>query len=232
MPNLMNVHQPKWYTDMITRLIQGAGNYKVHVPKDYGPGPSILLAGTGTLGYFGEMSMDGLVASASLSTLTGYFEGTVQSFDNAWLKCIDQGKVLYVAKTPLRIDTHGSSLHTRGMLLGSKQVTLLGRTFKVRVMTGGNADPAAVAGGEWSRIMYGLCNTRPVGAVALANFSENQLRMNGTLTGRASWCQEKAASNGNYLIRGHTGVQGFGGGSNIGANGSVFGWRPVLELIP
>lgn len=214
------------------RLIQGAGHYKPQVPDDFGPGPSIILTGNKTLGYFGEMTPAELIASPSLGTLCGYNEGLAMPTGNAWLKCIDNGKVLYISKTPMRNETTAGNLNIAGILHG-KEITLLGRRFKVRVLTGGDADPAAVAGGEWSRLMYGLCSTRPAGFTpVLANFSEATLGMNNNRNGSANWCQEKHTASGYYTIRGHAGVQSFAGGQNIGSNAFVFGWRPVLELIP
>lgn len=215
---------------MISRLLQGAGHYEPQVPDDFGPGPSIILTGNKTLGYFGEMTMAELVTTTSLASLVGYLEGIAQGTGNAWLKCIDNGKVLYIAKTPMRNEVTAEAMNAKGILYG-KEITLLGRKFKVRVLTGGSADPAAASGGEWSRVMYGLSQGRPAGTPILADYYDVQLGMNNSRNGSATWCQEKHSS-GLYVIRGHAGVQSFAGGQNIGSNAFVFGWRPVLELVP
>lgn len=199
------------------------------IPKDYGPGPNIILTGDENLGYLGQMAMEDFIRSPDLSTLVNNLDGQAITYNNAWLKCIDNGKVLYVAKTPLRKDATWAHLNSRDIVAG-KIVTFLGRQFKVRLFTGGNTNPSTAAGGEWDRIMYGLCTARPVGSPVLANFSESELGVGSSQNGRATICQEKTTT-GTMVIRGAAGLKHYGGGTNIGSNGDIFGWRPVLELI-
>jgi hypothetical protein len=201
------------------------------IPKDYGPGPSTFLAGNDTLGYMGEIPMNSFVNVAQVSSLVGLSRGDVLGTTSGWLKCVDNGKVLFIAKAALREDAQWGTLNGLGIVFGTKVITILGRQFKVRLLTGGNGDPSSAAGGEWDRLMYPLCVTRPAGTPILANFSEAILGLGSTTDGRANLVQEKAAD-GKMIIRGYPGLKGYGSGTNIGSNGNIFGWRPVLELIP
>lgn len=203
-----------------------------HKPKDYGPGPSIILSGDEQLGYFGQVGASLVATSAELSALAGYTQGVaISDTSPMWLKFIDNGKVLFVSKRPLRHSVTVEEMQRLGIRLG-KMITLKGRQFKIRLMTGGNADPATVAGGEWDRLMYPICVARPAGVPAWDGFSPADLGINtNSSSGGATFCQEKWASNNYYTIRGFTGLTYGGGGNNIGSNGGVFGWRPVLELV-
>jgi hypothetical protein len=217
---------------MISRLLQGAGSYEPRIPVDYGLGPSIILAGNENLGYFGQVAPIEVIQSNDLATLVGYGQGTaIPDADPQWLKFIDNGKILYVAKRPLRYNVNVEGMQAVGIRTG-KIVTIKGRQFKVRLLTGGNADPATASGGEWDRLIYPVCTTRPVGTPVLAAIPPGELGITTSAnSGGATFCQDKWASNGYYIIRGYTGLTFVAGGNNIGSNGGLFGWRPVLELV-
>jgi hypothetical protein len=198
---------------------------------DYGPGPNQLVGGDRNSGYFGLMTTDKLVTPATLAQLVGLTAGTAFNGTAPWFKFIDNGKILYVASKPLRYGISQINLDQLSLRTG-KEVTFLDRRFKVRCLSGGNANPSTASGGEWDRLMYRMSGNSPQGVVRFAAYDDAQLGINGSLNGRATYCQETDKNTNYPVIRGHGGITSYGGGNNIGSNASVFGWRPVLELIP
>jgi hypothetical protein len=205
---------------------------KPAIPKDYGPGPTTLLTGTPTLGYFGALTPAAFITGSALSALAGVAAGEVHSTTTDWLKFSLDGKVVYVPKAPIRRVLTWDQLNAAGVVFG-KEVTFGGRRYKVRLMTGGDADPSSVAGGEWNKLMYGVCTGRPAGTLVLANFSNTELNVVTALKGNASICQEKSKTSAEHIQRGFTDIKSYGALAFTGArgNGDNFGWRPLLELI-
>ena len=197
--------------------------------KTYLPGPQNLAFGTmEDRGYFGEVSSADLATSAEMATLVDLDSiGTLMNPAASWLKFAHKGKVLYIAKQPLRRGLTIAQYSGRGLIYG-RDVTIKDIPFKVRFMTGGDADPATVGGGEWNDLMYPVCSARPAGQPIWANFSEATLMVSGADVGRATFCQELRSGSTFHIYRGYTSLQTFAAAvANSDMNN--YGWRPVLE---
>jgi hypothetical protein len=119
---------------------------------------------------------------------------------------------------------HQDSTNVNSGVYGAMQRTINGETYKIRLLTGGNANPASGAGGEWNHLIVSL-NTYDSSIYNDVYFGT------GFGNGRASWAQEEYGSNFfNCVYRGSSGVSAF---SLINSYTSYFyfGWRPALELV-
>lgn len=191
------------------------------------PGPKVLKAGTLQLGYFGHTPASELITGTALASAIGLSAGTAQHSDDGWLKWIKNGKLMYVARKPQRYRISWDSIDARGAVFGTAMVTIDNMIFKVRLLTGGNANPALHGGGEWNEIMYGVHKDQEP---RWENYTDADIGVTSG-NGQASWCQETSASNAsNRVRRGYTSVSNFSTTTSSGAS-EFAGWRPVLELL-
>lgn len=168
--------------------------------------------------------------------------------DPVWLKFASKGKILYVAKQPLRHSISWEDLYQAGLVYGVdgpgpspspsgspvnqlRALTLGEHFLTVRLLTGGDADPAAEAGGEWNRLLYAVHQDDPNVDKWGVNYTDADLNTtNGD--GRTTWCQETGVDDaGIRVLRGGLSVSHFNPYSST-ASSSNIGWRPVLELTP
>jgi len=127
-------------------------------PLSLGPGPQILAAGDGTDGWYGEVPAADFFTGDELASILGVTEGTAQNSDAGWLKFQSEGKVLFVAKRPLRHSISWDHLYSRGIVYGTDDnganprgtpvnqrttVKLGGNEYIVRLLTCAHADPFA-----------------------------------------------------------------------------------------
>ena len=109
---------------------------------------------------------------------------------------------------------------------GDMQKTINGEKYKLRLLTGGDANPASSAGGEWDHLIVGL-NTLNSSIYNNAYFGT------GSGVGRQSWVQEQEISDtSNRVRRGYWSVSYFDYVSLSITVSNSTGWRPALELIP
>lgn len=194
------------------------------------PGPQRLAAGTLDLGFFGYTWPDELITGNALASNIGLSAGTAQFSDAGWLKWVKDGTIMFVARKPFRHTISWDQIDARGAVFGTRTVSIGGKTYKVRLLTGGNANPASAAGGEWNQIMYG---THRDEFPAWASLSDCGLHVHGDCGfGFRSWCQETSSSNSaNRVLRGGlSGVTLFDVSTSSDTN-AHYGWRPVLELV-
>lgn len=193
--------------------------------KTVTPGFEGLIAGDEQLGYFGEVTAASFITGADLASAFGYTEGVVEDdITTPWLKFAFGGKVLYVAKRPLRSNMNWNGLNTLGMVLGTATIVVGGKTYKVRLLTGTNT-----AGSEWNELMYRVSNEHSL----TPQFASNALAdLIGTTSGNgsASWIQNSAGAL--RFKRGSltsiTTIVSLAPGTAQVANG----WRPCLEWVP
>ena len=191
------------------------------------PGPQVLKAGTMKAGYFGVTSSVDLISGDALALAIGLSAGTAQNSDAGWLKWIKDGTLMYVAKKPFRHSISWDMINNANAVYGSLAVEIGGRQYLVRLLTGGNNNPALSANGEWNMIMYGVHKDHQPN---WDNFEDADIGV-GDGNGRHTWCQETGASDAAYRVtRGGTGVTYFDPLSSS-ATYATFGWRPVLELV-
>ena len=141
------------------------------------------------------------------------------------------------------------------------KVSALGYDFKVRLLTGGNADPVDVsdsrfltndmvqldlgAGSEWNRLMYrihqdvptsdgtdGMRADRHGGPQVGDNWANyTNADLNIDGNGRAGWCQETTTDSSAYRVDRGADDVAFFYRDTASDARSHFGWRPALELI-
>ena len=157
-----------------------------------GPGSSTLNYDSVTdTGYYGVVNSADLCDGSTLASNIGLSAGTLQYNDAGWLKfyvgpsadCNKDGveKVLFIAKQTIRNDVSWNDIYNAGAVYGTgnygpansgsnvtqdAQVTIGGKTYKVRLLTGSATDPAAEsygnqqcsddagAGSEWNDLLY------------------------------------------------------------------------------
>lgn len=191
------------------------------------PGPKVLKAGTLQLGYFGHTPASELITGTALASAIGLSAGTAQHSDDGWLKWIKDGKLMYVARKPQRHTISWNSIDARGAVFGTAMVTIGNMIFKVRLLTGGNANPALHGGGEWNEIIYGVHKDQEP---QWETYTDTDIVVTSG-NGRHSWCQETSASTAsNRVDRGYSSVTNFDINTSS-SEGATYGWRPVLEML-
>ena len=236
-----------------------------------GPGPSEMIYDAATdTGYYGEVSAADLVTGAALASAIGLSVGAAMA-DAGWLKFYvgpnadcNRGScayVLFVAKMPLRHSLTWVGINTARPVDGSGAAITIGDdSYKVRLLTGADADPSTYtygttcaqnpgAGSEWNGLFYRIHEDTP----NCANVAEGM--PNGFETTRHGGPQ--VGGNWDDLTDAETGVRhGLNDGSacwcqeanaavrvyrgHIGvadfasysatSNPRWLGWRPALEL--
>jgi hypothetical protein len=218
--------------DGVTR---GGFEIKTRAAFDMGPGPKTLQAGTFNSGFLGEMTDAELFSGDILALNVGLSAGTTLSDTGGWLKFIHKGKILYVAKKPLRNYISWDDLYKTGIVHGVEgpgpnlasdgtavdQLTVVpfdDYAVKVRVLTGTDTDPSNVAGGEYDALIKHLTEgIWPLGYTRSA-------------LGAGNWEHTPAVYEGsptNRVLRNPTSISS----APAGTAGSSYLWRPCLELI-
>lgn len=229
------------------------------VPPNLGPGSQELLAGDMAYGFFGEVTSDELITYNNLSTAIGLSAGSsYYNLESLWLKFALDGKILYVAKKPVRYNLSWNHISAANAVFGTASVNITESKFKVRLLKGvvtdpttsvSGYDPSETHGSEWNRLFYPVHSGVHLGGgnptphtdpTALpfgswAQYSDEDLVISGALgygyNGVWGWCQETIDGTTSRIIRGKNGVTHVDTSINNGT-GTVFGFRPVLELVP
>jgi hypothetical protein len=240
------------------RLFDGEtqGGFEVLGTRAYEPsppGPTELIAGDLTTGFYGEVGPEEFITYGALSTLVGLSAGTLQhDAESLWLKFSLDGSPLYVMKKPARHTVSWDQLHAAGLVFGTNTVEIDGLTYQVRLLRGAASDPTTDAtgwdlptshGSEWNRLLYPIhsgvhtdtsnpsVHTDPTAAPfgAWAQYSDSDLVLRGTDNGRANWCQETTATSTQRVSRG-SGVTSLSRSTSSGT-ASLFGWRAALVFV-
>jgi hypothetical protein len=152
-----------------------------------GPGPTDPVAydATTDTGYYGETTYAQLITGDALATAIGLTAGTSQNSTAGWLKfwvgptaaCNRHqpgtGYVLFVAKKPLRYTVSWDHINNARPVDGSgAQITIGSLNYKVRLLTGADADPSTYTygttcaqnpgeGSEWNDLLYRIHTDTP-----------------------------------------------------------------------
>lgn len=178
------------------------------------PGPSSPIQGDTNAGYYGKVN--GIVTGSQLISLTGCTSGTLSvSGDITWLKFAYKGKILFVADRNIKTGISWDYLNGLSCVSG-KTISINGKSYKCRLIQGGDSDPAYAKGREWDDL--------------IVKFTPNNSDCNWS--GIYTMCQEKYAQYANNIvIRGYmTSVSSFSYTTQTN-KGGMFGWRPVLEVV-
>jgi len=144
-----------------------------------GPGPSTLIAGDMTAGFFGEVPTSELITGDDLATAIGLTAGTSQYSTEPWLKFALDGNIIYVAKKPYRHTVSWQHIYQAGAVYGTgdngynpsggdilqdTNISVDGFSLDVTLLKGANTDPtgtdatgydlAFTHNSEWNRLMY------------------------------------------------------------------------------
>jgi hypothetical protein len=154
---------------MLADRVRMGSNSKKKIKDDLlgSPGSPYLISGTMQEGFFGEVSASELITGDALASECGISEGTSQFSTEPWLKFAWQGKILFVAKKPIRYSISWDAINAAKCVYGDsgdKTVVIGGKTYKVTLMRAlePSNDPKTVASGssgavnhhsEWNRLM-------------------------------------------------------------------------------
>lgn len=211
---------------------------------DSGPGGKELIAGDSNAGYFGVATAAEFTTGDNLASLIGLTIGTSMNSTTDWLKFSYKGRVLYVAKKPLRVDLSWSDLHQKGAVFGTTIVAIKGRQYKVRLMKGSGTDPYRgvnggsddpfTVGSEYNDLMYRVCSVNPPSQSLpdFVSFTPTDLGMYSS--GGVQLCQDRSEPSGGVvpgvLCRGNGATDMATSHSPAESYASNRGWRPVLEV--
>lgn len=202
-----------------------------------GPGPQDLIAGDTAAGFYGEVPTEMLITGEQLALEIGLSAGFSQYSDEPWLKFAYQGKTLFIAKKPYRNNISWAEINTVDAVYGDRIITIDGHEYRVRLMTGGNADPATGPGGEWDALIYHVVITGP-DTQGWYDYDPVDLNLTDasnspSVTGSRSWMQEHGTYEGynGPITRGGFIVEGMSAWSPPGGKDHRYAWRPVLELV-
>jgi hypothetical protein len=222
----------------VTENIEVVAEYEEIQTTSTGPIPGTLLniAVGGGYTFLGEVTTAQLFGTGQ--TILNHFNPSGTNFNTTtnYLKFENtNGTVLFVAKTPVKHTISwdaingGNATQNAGNVnsgvYGAMQKTINGETYKIRLLTGGNANPASSAGREWNHLLVAL-NTHNSSVYNDAYFGT------GSGNGGRSWTQEQHSStSSDRVLRGGDGVSDFDYRNSVGTH-SLRGWRPALELVP
>lgn len=135
--------------------------------KSGSPGNKNLIAGDMQEGFFGEVSSSELITGDALASQVGISQGNSQHSTAGWLKFAWKGKILFIAKKPIRNSISWDAINTAKCVYGDsgdKTVEIGGLTYKVRLMRAlePSNDPKTTVSAssgtvnhysEWNRLM-------------------------------------------------------------------------------
>ncbi len=225
-------------------------------PEDNnGPGPQTLIGYTeeDTKGFFGEVPNSELITMSELTSQLGVTQGGAQNLTSPWLKFYLDGRILYVAKKTIRHSISYNHLRDKGVVDGSKIITINGLQYRVGLLGGiDDGYTGAVTAAynrpytmrsEWNRLMYNIASDAgistsyqkqgQIGDNWVSYPQDNSANgLNITVgNGNYSCCKELNPTNPTQVVsRGYVSVAHV---SPLGSSGAttVIGWRPRLELV-
>jgi hypothetical protein len=219
---------------MISRLLNGAGNYK---PKPPVPDGAVLVFGDTQLGYYGRIKASKFITGDALATLCALNAGTaIAAHSNTdWCKFAYKGKTLFVAAHILRHTISYGDLNSKQLVAG-KLVIFNGKQYKVRLLSGGEYE-GDLDNNEWDDLIYRIAPSAPTKPATLQKWDtltpDDFLAIPGAGSGNkgATMCSTAYTYNvSNRVIRGDGTFNAYGSIGQGEAN--IFrGWRPVLEQV-
>lgn len=204
--------------DVDTKFILGASQPSPIVsPPDYSglPGPTTLVGGDESGGYFGEVSAIDLMSGEELCNAIGLTAGILQESDAGWLKYYNDNEILYVAKRTFRHTISWDNINAAGAIFGDKKIAIGNHVFAVR----------ALSTGEWNKLIYPV----HVNYGTWASFTDADIRVHYTYgNGSRTWT---STPSGTFRVsRGYNSVEYSDVGNPSSANSS-YGFRPVLVYL-
>lgn len=199
--------------------------------------------------YLGEIQASSFVTGTDLADTIGFSQGAAINNTVPWLQFIMDGKTLMIPKMCLRRSVTWTQMNSVDIISGNKTVVVQGKTYRVRLMTGAEANPSAwvtsmgqdtaqtvamMNPSEWNRLILKMTVSRPI----FARYAPAELGIGSGVTyGRMTICRERFSSGSlsPYAVgRGNTTATIFNYMDVTPSNGisiTHYGWRPVLELV-
>ena len=162
--------------------VDGVDFVKFFEPIDTGPGPStcdnFLYDSSTDTGYYGFVDSNLLINGTDLSNFLNITSGTLFNDNIGWLKFYSHGKILFIAKRPLRYNISWSQIYNAGAVYGldgfgpytsgtnvnqNRILTIGDYSYRIRLMTGAHINPytrgdnCSDNGGEnseWNELIY------------------------------------------------------------------------------
>lgn len=226
-----------WYLTQAeyNTLIAAQGNRIDFGFKADAPGSKLFVAGDETKGFMGEVSASSFITGSALANAMGITAGASQHSTDPWLKFKHNGKTLFVSRYPIRYGISWFDLNNAGVIFGDRLLTVTGKDYKVRLLTGAGNNP--YAGSEIGVI--GSETNDLIGNMTISGewqLQEDSYFIEGS--GSYTWTQETSAANAATAlmmvpIKDHAsainGIYYFSDSKSDVA--SARGWRPVLELV-
>lgn len=126
----------------INNISSGVASTNVTTPMNLGPGPTTLVAGNMTAGFFGQATQTqmGITMTQVMSNL-GISQGTAQFTTDGLLKFIHRGKIKFINRRTIRHTISWDHISARlvangGNVHGGATMTFGGNSYKVRLMRG------------------------------------------------------------------------------------------------
>lgn len=209
-------------------------------PSPY-PGPTQLIGGDASAGFYGEVPAEELITGLALATEMNLLSGhTILNSNEPWLKFSLDGRVIYVAKKRYIRPVIWDTLNSRGVIFGQSTILIGSVTYKVRVLKGvlGSSaantpgeDPTTTHGSEWNRLMYNVHQSIPGSQVGpnWASYTDLDLEVGPGAGTNGTWAQETMDGvAGARISRGGNTVAFL---ARVSSSSSSYGWRPVLDPI-
>ena len=204
-------------------------------PDDYrgSPGGQFLTHGDMTSGgYFGKHT--GICTGNQLASAAGLSAGAGTNFTTSnviWVKFGFEDKVLFIATKPLRRGVSWDQMNAVGIVMGTKQVTFAGITYKVRNVRVGYSGSGKTNenGVSDMPLLKAVYNTYGGGTWDQLSAEELFFNITGDYDGGLSIGQETAPDRPDHTYQ-YSDASG-GGTCSKNDAGTWFGWRPVLEVV-
>ncbi|MNZ89486.1 hypothetical protein D3C78_1084120 [compost metagenome] len=179
--------------------------------------------------FKGEVPTSSLITGSALATAAGLSVGTAINDTQPWLHFVTQaGVTLYIAKKHYRHSVTWNNLSAANIVNGTKTVLIGGKTYKVRLITGG---ATAAAANEWDGLLAGT-HVADAKARHWASYTNADLEIDSAASPYVTQCQEASQVNtANNVVRGLGDINAWNS-NNKTTGGTTRGWRPVLELVP
>lgn len=205
------------------------GGYEVETQQAYEPpptppGPTELIAGNYSTGFYGEVPPAEFISYGELSTLVGLSAGTLHNDgESLWLKFGMGNRPCYVAKKTIRHSISHDQLAGADLVRGNRSVVIGRITYVVRLLTGLVNSYQYIAGGEWNRFLYPVHQSDPNSQGWGVGYSSSDLGFDC-----GSWVQETSPDWSDLRVHRGLSSVGYLSASSSGSTHSTYGWRPIL----
>jgi len=191
-------------------------------------------------GYMGYVPASDFITGAELVNLLDFREGIDQNSNVGWLRFYvgpgavcnqsNHERILLISKKSLKHTVSWDQINSAGLVYGGTSRTILGQSYRVRIMTGGESRSSPGTGSEWNELICRVHEQTPESIPNWETFDTIETNITSG-DGRYVWCQETPPSNPTERVgRGGGSLTNWIGFASSGA-ASNNGWRPVLELV-